>query len=77
MKMIWLIYIELQKSFAESENSWSVDVKTLCQTTFDLSVKNPNKPEETPLRQPQDILKAIEVLDEESADILNSIMKLI
>jgi type I restriction enzyme M protein len=70
-------FIELQKTKAESENSWSIAVKDIDQKTFDLSAKNPNKKEETALRQPQEILSAMKALDEESADILNSILELI
>jgi type I restriction enzyme M protein len=62
---------------AESENSWTVNIKDVDQSTFDLSVKNPNTPEEAPLRQPQAILEEIKALDEESAEILNSISELI
>ena len=50
-------FVELQKTFAESENSWTVNVKDIDQSTFDLSVKNPNKKEETTLRPPQAILE--------------------
>jgi type I restriction enzyme M protein len=70
-------FVKLQKTFAESENSWSVNFKDVDQSTFDLSVKNPNTPEEAPLRQPQEILSAIKALDDESAEILNSISELI
>jgi len=70
-------FVELQKTFADSENSWTVNVKDIDQNTFDLSVKNPNKKEETALRQPQAILEEIKALDEESAEILNSILELI
>jgi type I restriction enzyme M protein len=70
-------FIALQKTKKESENSWSIDVKKIDQTTFDLSAKNPNKKEETALRQPQEILEEMKALDEESADILNSILELI
>ncbi len=70
-------FVELQKTKAESENSWSVDMTDIDQTTFDLSTKNPNKKEETALRQPQEILAAMKALDEESAEILNSILELI
>jgi type I restriction enzyme M protein len=70
-------FIELQKTFADSENSWTVNVKDIDQSTFDLSVKNPNKKEEVTLRQPQAILEEMKALDEESADILNSILELI
>jgi len=70
-------FVELQKTFAESEDSWSIDVKNIDKTTYDLSAKNPNKKEEAALRQPQEILKEMKALDEESAEILNSILKLI
>ena len=70
-------FVELQKTKAESENSWSISVKDIDQTTFDLSAKNPNKKEETALRQPQAILAEMKALDEESAEILNSILELL
>ena len=70
-------FVELQKTFAESENSWSIDVKGIDKTTFDLSAKNPNKKEEVALRQPQEILEEMKALDEESAEILNSILELL
>jgi type I restriction enzyme M protein len=70
-------FVELQKSFAESENSWTVNMKDVDQSTFDLSVKNPNAPEAAPLRKPQAILEEIKALDEESADILDKIKALI
>lgn len=62
---------------AESENSWSVNLKDIDQTTFDLSAKNPNKKEEVALRSPKTILEEMKALDAESEAILNSILKLI
>jgi len=38
-------FVALQKTFADSENSWTINVKDIDQNTFDLSVKNPNKKE--------------------------------
>jgi type I restriction enzyme M protein len=70
-------FVELQKTFAESENSWSIDATTIDSSTFDLSAKNPNKKEETALRLPQDILTNIKALDAESTKILNSILDLL
>ncbi|MGY4386431.1 type I restriction enzyme M protein [Pedobacter sp. UYP24] len=70
-------FVTLQKTKVDSENSWSINVKDIDQITFDLSAKNPNKKEEAALRQPQEILADIKVLDEESADILTSILELI
>lgn len=70
-------FVELQKTKADSENSWSINIKDIDQATFDLSAKNPNKKEEATLRQPKEILEEMKALDEESADILNSILELI
>lgn len=72
-------FVELQKTFADSENSWSIDVQAghALSQQYDLSVKNPNKKEEAALRQPQAILEEMKALDEESAEILNSIIELI
>ncbi|MCI1640416.1 MAG: type I restriction-modification system subunit M [Bacteroidales bacterium] len=72
-------FLELQKTFADSPNSWTLNVETHCNVSnnYDLSVKNPNTPEEAPLRQPSEILEEIEALDKESADILTSIAKLL
>jgi type I restriction enzyme M protein len=66
-------FMELQASFAESEKSWSVDVANIDPDSFDLSVKNPNTPEEAPLREPEDIIVEMVSLDAQSADILESI----
>lgn len=66
-------FVELQATFAESEKSWLVDIADIDQQTFDLSVKNPNKAEESALREPQEILDEIAVLDAESAEILAGI----
>ena len=70
-------FVELQKTFADSENSWTLNIKDIDQNTFDLSVKNPKKKKKTALRQPQAILEEMKALDEESAAILNSILELI
>ncbi len=75
-------FITLSKTKAETVKSWSVASPLSHQShngnaTYDLSVKNPNKPEATTLRSPQEILEEMKALDEESADILNSIMELI
>src|SRR5260370_41653758 len=48
-------FVKLQKSCADSPKSWSVDAKTIDQTTFDLSVKNPNGGEAVAHPSPQDI----------------------
>ena len=70
-------FVELQKTKANSDNSWSVDVDTIDPTTFDLSVKNPSKGGEVALREPKDILKEMSQLDKENVSILKDIEKFI
>lgn len=76
-------FVDLQKKWADTqvgpntENSWTLNIKDINQETFDLSVKNPNTPEEAPLREPKEILESIKALDEESAAILNTVPDLI
>ena len=68
-----LDFIEQQKTFADSAQSWSVDVDDIDAATFDLSVKNPNGDDEAALRTPQEILDEIAALDAESAEVLAAI----
>lgn len=70
-------FLSLQKSFADSPKSWSVDVAGLDQKTFDLSVKNPNGGDEVVHRSPQEIMKEIAALDAESAAVLDGIKALL
>ena len=70
-------FVTLQKKKAESPKSWSLDVSTINQDTYDLSVKNPNVPEEAPLKTPEEILKEIASLDAESAAVLKAIKALL
>ena len=68
---------ELQKTKAESEKSWTVNIADVKTDNYDLSAKNPNAPEEAPLRSPQEILVEMETLDRETKNILGSIKELI
>jgi len=70
-------FVTLSQSKSDSTNSWTVNVKDIDQTIFDLNAKNPNKKEEAALRQPKEILEEIKALDKESEIILNSILELI
>jgi type I restriction enzyme M protein len=70
-------FIELQKTKAVSENSWSIKMTEVDTTTFDLSAKNPNKKDASDLRDPQEILAEIKELDEECAEILSVIRGLL
>jgi len=63
-------FVELQKSFANSTKSWSVEVDAIDRQSWDLSVKNPNAAVVAELRSPQEILAEIAALDAESAEVL-------
>lgn len=71
-------FVELQKTAAskgraDSDESWTVSINDIDQESFDLSVKNPNKADEEPLRDPEVIINEIETLDAESVEILEGI----
>jgi type I restriction enzyme M protein len=70
-------FIDLQKKFEDSPLSWSVDVSSINQASWDLSVKNPNGNEEVIHRSPVEIISEIEALDFESQAILNRIKELL
>jgi type I restriction enzyme M protein len=70
-------FVKLQKTFADSPKSWSVDAKGLDAATADLSVKNPNAGEELTHRSPLEILDEIAELDAESAVVLKTIRGLL
>ncbi len=58
-------FVELQKTKADSENSWTVDVTTLGDDC-DLSVKNPNKLEDKDERTVAQVFDSIWKLQEEA-----------
>ena len=66
-------FVKLQAKRTQSEKSWVVDAKNIDPESFDLSVKNPNAPEEAPLRKPEEIITEMETLGAESEGILESI----
>lgn len=70
-------FVKLQKTKADSENSWTFDLKEINKNTVDLSVKNPNKKNDTQLREPEEILAEIKYLDEETTKFLKSVEELI
>ncbi len=70
-------FIKLQKTFADSPKSWSVDAMSTDPATFDLSVKNPNSGEVVAHHTPQDIMAEIAALDAETSEVLQSICGLL
>ncbi len=62
----------------ETEQSWNLKLKDLPDLeTYDLSVKNPNTPEEAPLRAPEEILQEMKSLDTKTNQLLTEIEELI
>jgi type I restriction enzyme M protein len=70
-------FITLQKTFADSDRSWSVSAREIEQTTFDLSVKNPTSGEALSHCSPEAIMDEIAVLDAEGAKVLANIKALL
>jgi type I restriction enzyme M protein len=70
-------FVALQKSFADSPKSWSMDAARIDPKTFDLSVKNPKGGEEVLHRSPLEIMDEIAALDAESAEVLQTIRGLL
>ncbi len=70
-------FVTLQKSFADSLKSWSVDARSIDPKTFDLSVKNPNGAEVLAHLSPKEIMDEIATLDAGSAQVLATIRGLL
>lgn len=70
-------FVKLQVIQPETEKSWNLKLGDIDETTYDLSVKNPNTPEEAPLRAPEEILQEMKSLDAETNQLLTEIEELI
>jgi type I restriction enzyme M protein len=70
-------FVKLQRTFADSDKSWTIDAKNINQTVFDLSVKNPNGEGEVKHRTPKEIIADIAALDAKSANALENIKALV
>ena len=70
-------FIEFQKDFKNSNLSWSVDASLVDTETWDLSVNNPNKINETVLQSPEVIIAEIEALEAENQVLLQQIKSLL
>ncbi|MFA5061404.1 MAG: N-6 DNA methylase [Candidatus Pacearchaeota archaeon] len=70
-------FVRLQKTKGDSENSWKININDLDSETYDLSVKNPNKKDDSVSREPKEIIEEIGELDKKSAEILKKIKGLI
>lgn len=70
-------FIESEKTKLESKNSWNIEIDKIDKTSYDLSVKNINNNNKEKSRNPKDILKEIEEIDEENQKILKNIISII
>ncbi len=70
-------FVEMQKTFADSPKSWSVEIGGIDTGSYDLSVKNPNGGDEVVHRSPQEILDEIAALEAESAAVIGRIRALV
>lgn len=70
-------FVELQRAFADSDNSWLVEVDDVDKGTFDLSVRNPNRVTVEIHRSPSEILVEIKQIDESNSDILEKLKALL
>ena len=69
-------FLALQKTKADSENSWTLDVSMLGED-YDLSVKNPHKVEEVDERTPSEIAESIFALNSENQTLIDEIMEMV
>ena len=67
----------LQKTKADSDNSWTVSIDDIDKETWDLSPTNPNVEDTSEKRTPSEILAEIEALDNEAADAMAAIKELL
>ena len=70
-------FVSMQAGRTLGDKSWILNVSDLDEETYDLSVKNPNEPEEEPLREPQEIISDMLARDAETAAILEDIRGLL
>lgn len=69
-------FLDMMKTQQESEHSWTVNVSDLDEN-LDLSVKNPNKQEESDERTPREIAENISALNEEVGVLINEILEVV
>lgn len=69
-------FVELQRTKADSENSWTIDRASLGEDC-DLSVKNPNRVEEKDERSSKEILESLVTLNGDANEILSRLQELL
>ena len=67
----------LQKTRADSDNSWTVSIDDIGKETWDLASGNPNVEDTSEKRTPSEILDEIEALDNEATEAMAAIKELL
>ena len=70
-------FLALSRTKGISDLSWIVDVSEINNSTWDLSVKNPNRTTAIDHRAPSDVLADLEVIDKKTTQILNKLRELL
>jgi type I restriction enzyme M protein len=70
-------FVAFSKTQALSENSWCVDLDSINQETWDLTVNNPNRVEQVDHRSPAAIIREIEGLNVKAERALQAIKELL
>ena len=70
-------FVAFSKTQALSENSWCVDLESINQDTWDLTVNNPNRVEAIDHRSPAAIMSEIEALNIKADQALQAIKELL
>ncbi|WP_256093390.1 N-6 DNA methylase [Brachyspira hampsonii] len=70
-------FINCYENKKVSENSWLVNIKDIDKSSYDLSVKNPNRNEEFILEEPEDIIENILSIEEENKNILEELKEIL
>jgi type I restriction enzyme M protein len=70
-------FIELQKAFADSDQSWTVESSDLDTNSYDLTPKNPKGAKNAPLREPEAIIDEILALDTQSTELIKDVRGLL
>ena len=70
-------FLTLQKTSAESDLSWLIDVADVDKSSVNLGVRNPNRKVELEHRQPNEILDELIALDEASTEVLSRLRRIL
>jgi type I restriction enzyme M protein len=70
-------FLGLQKTNANSENSWVININDIDKSTWDLTPKNPNQKDTSDKRTPDQILAEIQKLDLHASQAIRTIKELL